>query len=125
MSGRFLELTPPTLYRPRGNPGATYRADVDYSASLAKHYDPKQAQLKLEEAHDWLQKKQTFTDEELKARGWDEAYNLTTWHEFPDTSRATATGVVLQNVTRGLLGSGGGPTKDVAMFADKLRTALG
>jgi hypothetical protein len=75
----------------------------------------------LQETHEWLCKAKSFTSKELQQRGWEPAYDLTTWHEYPDTNRATTAGVVLQSISGGFLGTGGGPTDEVTKFAGALR----
>lgn len=107
-----------------GNLGGPYLPNVDYSETLSQHYDPKLALEKMKEVHEWFKKETKFTDDELKARGWDLAYDLTPWPEYCDTNQANVTGVILQNLTKGLLGTGGGPTKSAAVFAQKLRESL-
>ena len=56
----------------------------------------------LSEAHSWLKSgsSPTLSDTELKC---DEAYTLVTWESFPGDN-ITVTGVVLQNVTGGMVG---------------------
>jgi hypothetical protein len=51
------------------------------------------------------------TPEQLVQRGWSSAYSLRTWPDFPGVT-VDIGGVVLQRLTMGLLGIGGGPTKD-------------
>ena len=111
-------------YRSAGNIGRSYIPGKDYSIALVNHYNPVVAKKKLQECHEWLTKGKMFTDEEIKERGWDTAYELTTWHEFPDTNRISMSGVILQNVTGGLLGVGGGPSDEITAHATELRQAL-
>lgn len=109
---------------PGGNIGRSYVNGHDYSNALEHHYDPSLAASKMMECHKWLSGKSKMTKEELVERGWQSAYTLLTWNEFPDTNNATALGVVLQNVTGGLLGIGGGPNKQVTILADKIRACF-
>lgn len=107
-----------------GNIGRSVVPGKDYSQALSNHYDPKLAAKKLQECHEWLKKDTVFTDEELQARGWDTAYDLTTWHEFPDTNRISISGIILQNLSGGFLGIGGGPSDEVTAHAMELRRAI-
>ena len=110
--------------RNTGNPGRGFDASVDFQKALSKHYDPETAQKKLVAGHELLKKSSKHSLEERKSRGWDEAYDLRPWHEFPDTNRMTASGVVLQNVTSGWFGCGGGPTGESRSYGEQLREAL-
>jgi predicted aldo/keto reductase-like oxidoreductase len=107
-----------------GNMGRSYIPGKDYSEALARHYDSALAEKKLQECHEWLTKGKVLTEEELQERGWGAAYDLTTWHEFPDTNRISISGVILQNVSGGLLGIGGGPSDEVTAYAAELRRIL-
>lgn len=107
-----------------GNIGRSYIPGKDYSEALANHYDPDLAEKKLQECHNWLKKDTVFTEKELQERGWNVAYDVTTWHEYPDTNRITIPGVILQNVSGGLLGIGGGPSDEVTAHAVELRLSL-
>ena len=107
-----------------GNIGRSYIPGKDYSEALANHYDPDLAEKKLQECHNWLKKDSVFTEKELQERGWNAAYDLTTWHEYPDTNRITIPGVILQNVSGGLIGIGGGPSDEVTAHAVELRSSL-
>jgi hypothetical protein len=111
--------------RSAGNPGRGYDEKVDLTTALAKHYDPAAALAKIEETVALLKKasKKLSTEQKLKF-GWNDAYDLRPWHEYPDSFRMTIPGVVLQNVTGGWLGSGGGPTKDDLDFTSKLRRTV-
>jgi hypothetical protein len=66
-----------------GNPGRSFDATVDLTEALKDHYNPELAKQKLAEVHEWLKKDGKLTDEERAAKGWNRAYNLTTWGEFP------------------------------------------
>lgn len=107
-----------------GNMGRCYVPEKDYSEALANHYDPLLAKKKLRECHEWLSKDNVLTEEEIKARGWDAAYDLTTWNEFPDTNRISVSGVILQNLSGGFLGIGGGPSDDITLLAADMRRAI-
>lgn len=56
---------------------------MDLTEALKDHYNPELAKQKLTEVHEWLKKDGKLTDEERAAKGWNRAYNLTTWGEFP------------------------------------------
>lgn len=66
-----------------GNPGRSYDPTVDLTQALKDHYNPELVKKKLAECHEWLNKDAKFTDEERTQRGWSQAYNLTTWGEYP------------------------------------------
>lgn len=110
--------------RSGGNPGRGYDASVDYKKALSKHNDPETVQKKLVDCHELLKKSSTHSLEDRKSRGWDEAYDLRPWHEFPDSNRISALSVVLQNVTAGWFGCGGGPTEESNSYGQQLREAL-
>jgi predicted aldo/keto reductase-like oxidoreductase len=113
-----------------GNPGRAYDPSVDLTQALKHHYDPELVLQKLKECHGWFtnDNKGTLADklspDERKARGWDEAYDLRPWHEFPDMDRMTVKGVMLQNLTGGWLGIGGGPTTESKDYGALLRATL-
>jgi hypothetical protein len=99
--------------RSNGNPGRAYDPSCDLKLALQDHYDPATALERIKECHILLQ---TATKPlgtlERTEKGWDEAYDLRPWHEFPDSNRISVMGVVLQNITGGWFGIGGGPTKE-------------
>ena len=113
--------------RASGNPGRGYDEKVDFAAALKDHFDSNEAITKIKQTVDLLTNnkgsKKLSTEEKLE-RGWDEAYDLRPWHEYPDTERVNATGVVLQNLTGGWFGNGGGPTLENLDFASKLRKTV-
>lgn len=69
-----------------GNPGRGYDATVDMTEALKDHYDAEQAKAKIAEVHNWLKKDAKLTEDEKEKLGWKQAYNLTTWEEFPGVS---------------------------------------
>lgn len=95
---------------------------IDLDAVLAKHYNPQLAKEKLAQVQEWLEK--PLSQEERAKRGWVQAYDLRTWHEFPDTARISMSGVILQNVSGGWLGAGGGPTKESKDLAIRYRESI-
>jgi len=97
---------------------------IDYSQVFSKHYDPALAEERIKAATSLLSSSKRLTAEERSERGWDEAYDLRPWREFPDTERANVTSVVLQNLTRGLLGVGGGPIADTILTGDRIRDLI-
>lgn len=108
-----------------GNPGRPYDESVDITNALLNHYDPNSALVKVKETASLLNKtSKKLSPEQKKERGWDDAYDLRPWHEYPDTQRITIPGIILQNLSGGWLGIGGGPTKDDLDFASKLRVAV-
>ena len=66
---------------------------------------------KLNEVNLWLNGE--MHESERKDRKWQAAYSLTTWNDYPGSF--TLSGVLLQNLSGGLLGVGGG--KDSKTFA--------
>jgi len=104
-----------------GNPMRAPDDSIDFVNVLSRHYDPKLAAERIDEVKTLLSSPDQLNQEEREKRGWDEAYDLRPWHEFPDTDRANITGVVLQNVTGGFFGNGGGPTKETADYGAQLR----
>jgi predicted aldo/keto reductase-like oxidoreductase len=90
-----------------GNSGRTYQPDVDLTEALKDHYDSELVKMKLAEAHEWLtQSKDVLTDKHRKTKGWDEAYSLSVWEDFPgDPTRSGFRGsVMLQGLTGGYFG---------------------
>jgi hypothetical protein len=96
---------------------------IDYLQVLSKHYDAKLADERIKEVHAILSKKKTGSQERLE-RGWDEAYDLRPWHEFPDTERMSTSGVILQNLTGGYFGAGGGPTPETIDLGSRIRESI-
>jgi len=58
-------------------------------------------------------------DAARKAKGFDYAYDLRVWESFPGDS-VSINGVILQNLTAGYFGCGGGPTESAAHAAAQL-----
>jgi uncharacterized protein len=110
-----------------GNMGRGYTPHVDYEAALKDHYNAPLVIQKLKEAHEWLCKKSTpaITESQRLERGWDRAYNLTCWEDYPGAA-PTATGVLLQIVTLNQFGCSGGPNKgvDFSLYAKKIRECI-
>ncbi|KAL7487744.1 hypothetical protein ACHAW6_013316 [Cyclotella cf. meneghiniana] len=100
-----------------GNPGRSYDPTVDLTQALKDHYNPELVQKKLAECHEWLNKDTKFTDEERAQRGWSQAYNLTTWGEYPGEI------VSVSNVLLGRMGLRdiGGPTEHAAQESQQMR----
>lgn len=97
------------------NPGrALHDSGIDLDIVLKDHYNPALAKEKLAQAHEWLSKSTkmpsthdtaTSAKEELKDLGWDRAYNLTLWDEFPGDANDLSLGkILIQNITRGSFG---------------------
>ncbi len=107
-----------------GNPMRAPDGSIDLLTVLAGHIDPTLAQTHIEEVHELFAQGKTMTKEERTKRGWDEAYDLRPWNEFPGTENATLTTVVLQNLTGGWLGNGGGPTKESMDIGAHLRELI-
>jgi predicted aldo/keto reductase-like oxidoreductase len=102
-----------------GNPGRAFDDSVDLTEALKDHYDPEQAKAKLQEVHNWFKADAAakITDEEKVKLGWKQAYNLTTWEEFPGEV------ISVSNILLGRMGlkSGGGPSKSVTAEAVNMR----
>jgi hypothetical protein len=97
-------------------------SSIDYAQLLSKHYDPTLAEHRIKEVHSLLsQSSKPLGIAERSKRGWDEAYDLRPWHEFPDTDRISIPGVILQNLTGGIFGTGGGPTKETIDYGQQIR----
>lgn len=106
------------------NPCISFDPNVDLTKALSKHYNPKLAKEKLIEAHSWLCKDTTFTEEELAARGWNAAYDLQTWDIFPGTD-VDPIKIVLQNITRGRYGlKDSGPSDETWLATVKAMRAM-
>jgi len=74
----------------------------------------------MKETHEIL----TTPLSEQQKKDFASAYTLLTWHEYPDTARLTPMKVLLQNLTFGWLGAGGGKTREIDNLAKALRQAL-
>ena len=95
---------------------------IDYAQVLSRHYGPELAEEKIKEVHALLGRSaKILTAEERIKRGWEEAYDLRPWSEFPDTDRMSISGVVLQNMTAGYFGIGGGPTAETVDLGQRIR----
>merc|ERR1712039_900816 len=98
-----------------GNPGRLFDDSCDLASILSDHYNPGTAIEKMKEIRDLLSKKSTITKQERKEKGWDEAYDLRPWNEFPDigTVMSNPIWVLIQNNSVGkYFYSGGGPTTE-------------
>lgn len=103
-----------------GNPGRSYDESVDLTEALKRHYDPELAKSKLVEVHNWLKKDNIQSEEEKTKLGWKQAYNLTTWEEFPGEV-LTISKVILARIG---LKSGGGNSKDAVEEAKIMRDVV-
>jgi predicted aldo/keto reductase-like oxidoreductase len=117
------------------NPGKAYEPGITFNDKKVglfwrrkgllhdKQNDKIEAILPI--AHGMLSKSRKYTDEEKKAKGWGMAYSLQTMEAFPGEV-VTVPGVVVQNLTKGLAGVGGGPksakTKGFLKNAKVVRT---
>ena len=117
-----------------GNPGRAFEPGViDFDKLFSKRkgsqFDSQNDKIKtiLPEAHAMLTSKKKWSDEEKKEKGWEDAYSLVTSEEFPGAG-ITIPGVLLQNLTRGMMGAGGGPkskmTKKFSKEAEQVRKAV-
>ncbi len=103
-----------------GNPGRFYDAKVDLSEALKGHYDPELVISKINEVHNWLKKGSPLPDEERKKLGWTQAYNLTTWEEYP-TEVITVSRILLSRM--GIV-SGGGKSEAAVQEANVMREVV-
>jgi hypothetical protein len=87
-----------------GNPGRFYDDKVNLTEALKHHYDPELAIAKLVEVHNWLKKGSILSDKEKEELGWTQAYNLTTWEEYP-TEIITVSRILLARM--GIMSGGG------------------
>lgn len=124
MDAYTLLLTP---LRKNGNPGRGYDSSCDFKTALANHYDPTLAIENMKETHKLLQKAaKPLGSQERVGKGWDAAYDLRPWTEFPDTERVMANipSVVFQNISGGWFGAGAGPTKETVSTGNSFRELL-
>lgn len=99
------------------NSGTLCRPDVNLKDALKTRADIDVVTKKLDEVKFWLHGE--IYEQERKDRGWQAAYSLTTWGDYPGAP--TITGMLLQNMTGGLLGSGGGKEAKIFNEARALR----
>jgi hypothetical protein len=98
---------------------------IDLAEILSDHFDSKLAAKRIKEVYQLLGTSENgLHKEEMRKRGWDAAYDLRPWNEFPDAKNASATKVVLANLTSGLFGNGGGPTKQSIDLCAHLREVV-
>jgi hypothetical protein len=98
--------------------GRAYIPGSDYTEALQSHFDPTAAVENMKQLHEWM-KIDAMDLEKRREMKCEEGYDLRVWEAFPGDS-PDATNVVLQNLTFGLLGSGGGPTKSSTQLAARL-----
>jgi predicted aldo/keto reductase-like oxidoreductase len=104
------------------NPGRSYDAGVDLAEALREHpFEEDGVRSRLAEVHGWLTKESAdLTEAERRERGWERAYDLTVWTEYP--GNPTVSGVLLQNLTGGRMGiTGTGPSIKSSAEAISLR----
>ena len=105
--------------------GRAYIDAFDYSDALKDHYDASTAAANMKQVHEWMEAMdRDDSPSEREARGYDSAYDCRVWPSYPG-DRPTMMGVILQNVTGGLLGSGGGRTQSSIDYTAKLVHAVG
>ena len=105
------------------NPGRAYDPCVkDWSVILGSCPIKEEVVAAMAEAHSWL-KGGSSPSPALSAPGLNcaEAYSLVTWESFPGDD-VTVAGVVLQNVTGGMAGAGGGNTPKGRRQSQQLRS---
>jgi hypothetical protein len=113
------------VYSGFANPMRAPDDSIDYVQVLSRHYDSKLATERIKTVHALLGgSAKILTGEERSKRGWDQAYDLRPWPEFPDTDRMSMSGVVLQNLTAGYFGTGGGPTAQTVDEGQRIREFL-
>ena len=125
-----------------GNMGRAYIPHVDYTKALSNHYNPSKALSNLQQVHEWMTNvelqntkinNKTMTnngDEDndairccRKAYGFDVAYDLRVWEDYPGYSESLSTwNIILQCVTYGMFGCGGGPKKSQSIMDEAIHT---
>ena len=68
-----------------GNVGLPYDPKIDLTDALKHHFDPVTVIRKLKECDTWLNSCANITEKQRKTRGWEMAYSLTPWVEYPGT----------------------------------------
>eukprot|EP00934_Nitzschia_sp_Nitz4_P008639 Nitzschia sp. Nitz4//scaffold84_size84139//30119//32022//NITZ4_005194-RA/size84139-snap-gene-0.120-mRNA-1//-1//CDS//3329559021//8629//frame0 len=106
-----------------GNPMRSYDGSVALGELLKDHFNPALAEERILEVTD-LFKGEPLSAAERTEKGWDMAYDLRPWHEFPDTERVSPKAVVLQNLTAGWFGAGGGPTAESVDLGEFLKSKI-
>lgn len=101
--------------------GRSHCTKTDYSEALKDHANPEVIKAKVAEVDGWLGKKAPPKDRASK--GWASAYDLRVWENFPGYEPSIPE-VVLQNLSFGWLGAGGGPNHKALQYADRIRQAL-
>jgi len=104
------------------NPGRAFEPSVsEWSSILGSCTTKGKVVEAMEEAHSWLKSSKkpspALSDPDLNC---EEAYSLVTWESFPGDS-VTVGGVVLQNVSGGLVGAGGGKSPKHRKQSQELR----
>ena len=106
-----------------GNMGRAYIPTVDYDAALKGHPHADRIKAKIIEADEFLSTKNMAN----RKPEWAAAYDLRPWCEFPGYAGEMITSAVpvfLQVLTFGMLGAGGGPTKESNTYAESLRRVI-
>jgi hypothetical protein len=79
-----------------GNSGRAFQPNVDLTEALKDHYDAELVKSKLSEAHEWCSKgNPVLSHAERKEKGWDEAYSLSVWDDFPGIPASISVSKVL------------------------------
>ena len=97
------------------NPGRHWDPKVNYDAALEGNRFKKEIVERMEETHNWLNSK-TGT----LGKTDNEAYTLKTWESFPGDD-ITVGQVILQNVSGGMAGAGGGTTSSYRRNSAEIR----
>ena len=103
------------------NNGRAYDPGVDYDEVLEDAKYKEEIKRRMVEAHGWLSSNRKWTDDERRRLGCDEAYSLETWESYPG-DEPTIRGVILQNLSGGAVGSGGGQTPKSKKESKELRS---
>jgi uncharacterized protein len=104
---------------PTANMGRSFDPDVDYRKALENHFNPDTAKEYMAIAHSWLSSKSIADRIALNS---EPAYDLRAWECYPGET-PTATSVILQHFSFGLIGKTG-PTKASTKFSELLRLRL-
>jgi hypothetical protein len=99
--------------------------NIDLSSALQNHYDPRLAEERVQYVHGLFSSKSPLNSDKRRGRGWDAAYDLRPWNEFPDTERITIPGIILQNlIPESRFGTGGGPTRESNDLGEQIRETI-
>jgi uncharacterized protein len=97
------------------NPGRHWEPDVNYDAMLEGNPFKKEIISRMRDTHEWLNSK-----DGSKKSGSNQAYTISTWESFPG-DEPSVKDVIMQNVSGGMAGAGGGVTSDYKSLVAQMR----